>query len=47
LALVRRADGKLVVGGPVFADGSYDFGLERYDADGALDRTFGHDVPDL
>lgn len=36
-SLVLRSDGKLVVAGGI----SFDFGLARYDADGALDASFG------
>jgi len=42
-AVVRQADGKLVVGGWVYAGGSSagDFALARYNTDGTLDAAFG------
>lgn len=42
-AVVRQADGKLVVGGWVYAGGSSagDFALARYNTDGTLDAGFG------
>jgi len=43
-AVVRQADGKLVVGGWVYAGGSSagDFALARYNIDGTLDAGFGN-----
>jgi uncharacterized delta-60 repeat protein len=40
-ALVRQADGKLVVAGLGYSGGRNDFVLVRYNADGSLDATFG------
>jgi uncharacterized delta-60 repeat protein len=40
-ALVLQPDGKIVVGGYRSGDDHFDFALVRYDADGALDRSFG------
>jgi uncharacterized delta-60 repeat protein len=43
-ALVQQRDGKLVVAGTTFdqaGDSQFNFALARYDADGALDPTFG------
>jgi len=41
-AMVRQADGKLVVGGWMYGIGSSgDFAVVRYTPDGALDATFG------
>jgi uncharacterized delta-60 repeat protein len=41
LSVNMQADGKILVGGRVFNGSSYDFGLVRYDSNGALDTTFG------
>src|SRR5262249_33808525 len=41
-SVVVQKDGKLVVGGPTTnLDGTTDFGLARYNSNGALDSTFG------
>ena len=42
-ALAIQPDGKLVAVGAVEADGASDIGVARYDADGALDPSFGTD----
>ena len=38
-----QADGKILVAGNSFIDGSYDFALVRYHADGTLDASFSGD----
>jgi uncharacterized delta-60 repeat protein len=35
-----QSDGKIVLAGTVFANGSQDFGVMRYNADGSLDTSF-------
>ncbi len=42
-AIARQSDGRLVVGGNVFAGGSLGYALARYNIDGALDPTFDGD----
>jgi uncharacterized delta-60 repeat protein len=39
--VIRQPDGKLVAGGVSFINGSEDFSLARYNADGSLDTEFG------
>jgi uncharacterized delta-60 repeat protein len=40
-ALALQPDGKLVVAGHLFVNGTADFALARYNADGTLDTAFG------
>jgi len=37
-----QSDGKIVVAGPINDNGTFDFGLARFNSDGTLDNSFGN-----
>jgi uncharacterized delta-60 repeat protein len=41
-AMALTADGKIVIVGSIYAGGTYDCGVARYNADGTIDSNFGN-----